>query len=181
MGRFDRSLKHLSIDEKTIEVEFTEMHQFTKQWCKEPPVLLLAHMGRANRAWWNARVSATFAHLADEAEEVENAKNRPDLVKRFEENAAKEAESMERNRETMPEHIVKGWRHMYNDDGVEEPFSVEAARDLLTATNEKGAYVVPDDILLKWMGRAADVSLFRTAATPTAADAEVLAKNSSSD
>lgn len=163
MGRFGR-LKQLDISEKTIDFPLPEAH--VPQYCERPPVLELAHMGRSNKRYFSARMSMAAKSIA---ESVSTAKDRNEAEKQATAAATAEATSLDRDRELIPTTIIRGWRDLYDDTGVEVEYSEESAVELVSE--------LPDDIIDRMRHEASGLSRFRSTPMPTPEQLEAATKN----
>lgn len=167
MAKFGR-LKKLDIGGRTIEFVLEEAH--VPDFCDDPPVLHLAHMGRANKAWFNARMALSAKGMAAA---VKGKNTKAKAMSAATEFATKEASSFDRDRELMPLYIIKGWDNMFDDDGSQVSFSKESAAELLAE--------LPDDVIESMRDDAGDVQAFRLTIEPTPEEVEVALGNSLSD
>ena len=154
MAKFGR-LKKLSVDGKTFAFELPEAH--VASFSEHVPVIHLAHMGRGNAAYFNARMTSGANGMA--------RATRKRSAKEINEMAMKEAISLDQDRELMPLHVIKGWDHLYDDDGKLVEFSVEEATELVMQ--------LPDDVIDRMRHEAGDVRNYRDveALDPEAAEA----------
>lgn len=158
MGKFGR-LKQLDITGKTCAFELPEAH--VPEFCEDAPVLELAHMGRANSDYFNARMVIAANDMS------KSGKKRSQ--KEIEEEAVKQALSLDVDRELIPAYVIKGWRHLYDDQGNEVSFSAKEAADLVAQ--------LPDDILDRMRNVAMNVTNYRDTPVLTKAGEEALEGN----
>lgn len=109
-----------SIDGRTAEYPLIELREDPK------PVLILRPAGSENRAFFNAmlaRVNQTDRRALRTGHMSADQLDRARVI----------------SRELYPAHIIAGWRHLKDVNGVEVPFSTEAAKELFAK--------LPDHIL----------------------------------
>ena len=167
MAKFGR-LKKLDVAGRTIPFVLEEAH--VPEFCDEPPVLQLAHMGRANKGYFNARMAIGAKGIA---KAVKGKNTKSGAKKAAVEFATAEASNLARERELMPIHIVTDWEHLYDDKGIVVPYTREDAVELLAE--------LPDDVIEDMRDKAADISEFRDLIAADPADVEEALGNSDSD
>ena len=165
MSKFGR-LKKLGIEGKTISFELPEAH--IPEYCREVPVLQLAHMGRANKEWFNARMVLSTNTIMKAVTGKSQAQAQTAAL----EVATKESTSLDRDRELIPAYVIVDWKNLYDDVGNVVKFSPKEAADLIEQ--------LPDDIVDRLRMEAMDISQFRETPTISPAAAEEFLGNSQS-
>lgn len=154
MSKFGR-FKSLSVEGKTYPFELPEAH--VPSFCERVPVIYLAHMGRGNKEYFNARMTMGANGMVKAARKKSQSE--------IEEAAMKEAISLDRDRELIPAFVIKGWDDLYDDDGNLVSFTTAEAADLISQ--------LPDDVIDRMRNDAMDVQNYRDtpAIDPVAAEA----------
>ncbi len=163
MSRFGR-LKQLEVEGKTIPFELPEAH--VELFCEDIPVLHLAHMGRSNKDWFNARMALGTSSVA----KAVAGKTGKAARKAADDIATKEATRLDVDRDLIPAYVIKGWENLYDDEGKPVEFSTEEAGELIGQ--------LPDDIVERMRMEAMNLENFRDMPTIDPSVAEAFVGNS---
>jgi hypothetical protein len=159
MAKFGR-LKQLDIKGKTTPFALPEAH--VPEFCKEVPVLHLAHMGRSNEDYYNARMAIAANNMA-RATKTRSADE-------VDKESMKEALSLNTDRELIPAYVIVGWDHLYDDEGNPVTHSPKEASDLVAQ--------LPDDIVDRMRTVAMNVANYRSTPVVSPAGEAALEGNS---